>query len=247
MPSKVIVITGAGSGLGKALGHHFAGAGHRVVLLGRTLAKLEVVAGEIGENALAIACDVGSPNAVRCAFSRIAQRFKSIDVLINNAAIFPFVKLAEASDADILDTVAAGLVGPMLCSRAAIPLMHTGAHIISIGSGAVERRLPALTIYTAAKYGLEGFSLNLLEELEPQGIRVTVVRTGQMVESLDAWDRDPAVAAAAAAAAAHGLDARARPSSTFASVAGVIHDLVQYPGDVSVPIINLKPRRAPEP
>ncbi len=240
---KSIVITGAGTGLGRALAHRFARNGFRIALLGRTRVRLEAVAAEIGDAVLPIVCDIGSPDAVRAAFATIAERFGRIDVLINNAAIFPFVRLIDASDDQILDTVAAGLVGPMLCSRAALPLMEHGAHILNVSSGAVERRLPALTIYTGTKAGLEGFSLNLVEELEPQGIRVTAVRTGQMVENLDAWDNDPAVAAASAAAAAHGVDSRSRPSSTFAAVADVMFGLTEYPGDVSLPILTLRPRR----
>ena len=78
---KVIVITGAGSGLGRALARKFAADGDKVMLLGRTLTKLEKVAEDLGEEAMAIACDIGKPDDVRAAFARIAGRHPKIDVL----------------------------------------------------------------------------------------------------------------------------------------------------------------------
>jgi NAD(P)-dependent dehydrogenase (short-subunit alcohol dehydrogenase family) len=71
---KTIVITGAGSGLGKNLTRRFAADGDKVVLLGRRLSKLEELAGQIGELALPVACDISNPDAVREAFARIAER-----------------------------------------------------------------------------------------------------------------------------------------------------------------------------
>ncbi|HEY8385287.1 MAG TPA: SDR family NAD(P)-dependent oxidoreductase, partial [Porticoccaceae bacterium] len=72
--SKVIVITGAGVGLGRALARRFAADGDTVVLLGRTLSKVEAVAAEIGDRAMAVGCDVASPDSVRAAFAEIAKR-----------------------------------------------------------------------------------------------------------------------------------------------------------------------------
>ena len=83
--SKIIVITGAGKGLGRALARRFAADGEQVVLLGRTLATLEKVAAEIGPRAMPIACDVGSADSVRAAFAAIAKRHPTFHVLINNA------------------------------------------------------------------------------------------------------------------------------------------------------------------
>ena len=139
---KVIVITGAGVGLGRALARRFAADGETVVLLGRTLAKVEAAAAEIGERAMAAACDVGSPDSVRAAFAAIATRHPRIDVLINNAALFEPFLIAEASDAQLLDIVGTNLTGPMLCARAAIPMMGRGGHIINVSSESVGYGLP---------------------------------------------------------------------------------------------------------
>ena len=94
--SKTIVITGAGSGLGRAFARRFAADGDQVVLLGRTLAKVDEVAAEIGDRALALACDICSADSVRAAFTAIGERFGSIDVLINNAAYVQRTQIGRA-------------------------------------------------------------------------------------------------------------------------------------------------------
>src|ERR1700741_2070250 len=113
--SKAIVITGAGAGLGRALARRFVGEGETGVLPGRTRAKVEAVAGELGERAMAVDCDVGSPDSVRAAFTQIAARFPTIDVLINNAAVYEPFQMEDATDQQILSSVATNLTGPMLC------------------------------------------------------------------------------------------------------------------------------------
>jgi meso-butanediol dehydrogenase / (S,S)-butanediol dehydrogenase / diacetyl reductase len=243
---KVVVITGAGSGLGRSLARAFAADGHLIVLIGRTLHKLETVAREIGPDAMPVYCDVGSTDDVRHAFEKIAERFGTIDILFNNAAVFPFSRVAEVSDKDIYSTIDSGLVGPILCSRAAIPLMRRGSSIINLSSRVVERTFPGLAVYTAAKAGLEGFSRSLIEELEPSGIMVTIVRTGMMIEDECAWDTDVGIAASANDAAAHGVDARSSPYSTFASVARMLRDLTELPSDIRPQLLTIRPGREPD-
>ena len=156
--SKVIVITGAGVGLGRALARRFAADGETVVLLGRTAAKVEAAAQEIGERAIAVACDVASPTSVRAAFARIAERHPHIDVLINNAAIFEPFEIVNATDEQILNTIATNLAGPMLCARSAIPMMRRDSHIINVSSESVDLPFPHLSVYQSSKAGLERFS-----------------------------------------------------------------------------------------
>ncbi len=120
---KTVVITGAGAGLGRALAKGFAEEGNRVVLLGRTGAKVEKVAGEIGDNALAITCDIGSPESVRQTFARIGEETSVIDVLINNAGVYEPYFVKDATDEQISGAIQANLAGPIYCCRAASPLM----------------------------------------------------------------------------------------------------------------------------
>jgi len=240
---KVIVITGAGVGLGRALARRFAADGETVVLLGRDAEKVQKVAAEIGDRALAFGCDVASPDSVRAAFSRIAEGHPRIDVLINNAAVYEPFLIAEATDDQILKSVTTNLAGPILCARSAIALMGKGSHIINVSSESVGMLFPHLVMYQSSKAGLERFSQGLYHELEPKGIRVTMVRAGQMMEAGKTWDIDPQAAMRfAQAAMAAGLNLRERPITQYTSVTNVFRALIDLPPDLHAGTVFLHAR-----
>lgn len=242
--SKVIVITGAGVGLGRALARRFAADGETVVLLGRTKAKVDAVAEELGEPALAIACDVSAPDQVRAAFAEIAERHPKIDVLINNAAVFEPFLIAEATDDQILKPILTNLAGPIFCVRSAIPLMGPGAHIINVSSESVGLNFPHLSLYQASKAGLERFTQSLHLELQPNGIRVSYVRAGQMMEEGKVWDIDPAAAMKFAKAAMEaGINLTQRPISQFTSVTQAFRALIDLPPDLHAVGLMLEARK----
>lgn len=243
--SKVIVITGGGVGLGRALARRFASEGERVVLLGRTLEKVQAAAREIGERALALHCDVASPDSVRAAFTEIRTQYEQVHVLINNAAVFEPSLIAEATDEHIIETLSINLAGAIFCSRAAIPLMRRGAHIINVSSESVETlHLPHMLVYQSSKAGLERFALGLHRELEPHGIRVSNVRAGAMMEQGKVWSIPPeARAKFGAAALAAGIDLRAQPLSQFTSVTQVFRSLIDLPEDLHSVTVTLHGRK----
>lgn len=239
--SKVIAITGAGLGLGRALARRFAADGDTVVLLGRTLSKVEAVATELGANAMAVQCDVCSPDSVKAAFATIAARHSKIDVLINNAAIYGPCKIADASDEHIVGTISTNLIGAMLCARSAIPMMSAAGHIINVSSESVDMPFSYLIAYQASKAGLESFSLNLQREVEPLGIRVTIVRAGQMYEEGRTFDIDPELAMAFIQAnIASGVPIPNRPSTRYDSTASVVRAVIDLPADVLVQSISVQ-------
>jgi NAD(P)-dependent dehydrogenase (short-subunit alcohol dehydrogenase family) len=241
--SKIIVITGAGVGLGRALARRFAADGETVVLLGRTLEKVQAVATEIGNRASALECDVSSPDSVRAAFVQIAERHPRIDVLINNAALYQPFLVAEATDEQILKAIGTNLAGPILCARAAIPLLGRGGHIINVSSESVGMLYPYLVLYQSSKAGLERFSQGLHHELEPNGIRVSMVRAGAMMEAGKTWDVEPAMAMRFAQAAMKvGLNLRERPITQFVSVTNVFRALIDLPQDLHAASIELYAR-----
>ena len=242
--SKVIVITGAGVGLGRALARRFVADGEQVVLLGRTLAKVKAVASELGDKATALECDVTSPESVRGAFAAIARIHPRIDVLINNAVVYQPFLIAEATDRQIMQAVTTNLAGPAFCARAAIALMGRGGHIINVTSEAVGMNFPHLVMYQASKAGLERFSQALYHELDPVGIRVTNVRAGSMMEPDKTWDVDPAALARfAQAAMGAGLNLMERPVSQFTSVTNAFRALIDMPADLHMAVINLHARK----
>jgi meso-butanediol dehydrogenase / (S,S)-butanediol dehydrogenase / diacetyl reductase len=243
--TRCIVITGAGSGLGRALAQRLAADGDTIILLGRTRSKLDAVAAALGPASHAVACDVGSVDSVRTAFAAIAERHAKVDVLINNAAIYQPFFVQDATDEQISAAVMTNFAGPIYCSRAIIPLMQKGSHIINISSETVGLPHAMFSLYQSTKAGLERFTEALHAELEPRGIRVTLARAGQM---MDADSRSPTADPTIARRFAEenlkrGLDFRTRPISSFSSVAEVLRMLVRLPEDVNVPRILLEARR----
>ena len=242
--AKTIVITGAGDGLGRALARRFAADGDTVVLLGRTLAKVEAVADELGTPHMAMQCDVGDPASVRAAFAAIAERHARIDALINNAGVFEPFTLAEARDEQILAPLMTNLAGPIFCGREALPLLR-GGQIINVTSESVSLKMPMLWMYAGTKAALEFMSDMWSRELEAENVRVTVVRAGQMMDETKTapnWPMEVAVRFAQENAKV-GLNLRERPISQYRSVTEAFRAVVDAPADVHFGTVALSARR----
>ncbi len=117
---------------------------------------------------------------MRDAFAAVGTQFGKVDALVNNAGIIGMSLLGDADDDHVISQVEANLLGPMWCSRAAIPLLQAagGGDIVNISSRAVELARPSLSVYAATKGGLEAFTRTLAAELRPEGIRVSSIRVG---------------------------------------------------------------------
>lgn len=243
---KAIVITGAGVGLGRALARRFAKDGDTAILLGRTFAKVQALAEELGDPHFAVECDVSSPDSVRAAFATIAERHPKIDVLINNAAIYEPFTVAEATDAQISGIVNTNLSGPIFCTRSAIPMMQKGSHIINVGSESTNLPFAMLSLYQCSKQGLERFTEAMVMELEPLGIRVSSVRAGQMIEvgkEAPVWNQDAAMRFYQGCKE-NGLDLAKRPITNVESVTGIFRALIDLPDDVNIAHAEISARKA---
>lgn len=240
---KTVVITGAGIGLGRAIARRLAKDGDTVVLLGRTLSKVQALAEELGAPALAVECDVASPDSVRKAFAEIAATHPKIDVLINNAGVYEPFHVEKATDEQITGIVNINLLGPIFCSRAAIPMMERGGYIINVSSDSVGNDLPMMSLYQASKAGLERFTSTLFKELKPAGIRVTTVRAGPMYEEGkgSAWDMEVAMQFHQECMA-RGIDLVKQGISHVDSVALVFRALIDLPPDVQIPTSHIEGR-----
>jgi meso-butanediol dehydrogenase/(S,S)-butanediol dehydrogenase/diacetyl reductase len=244
---KIVVITGAGSGLGRTVARHLAEGGDTVVLLGRTLSKLEAAAAEIGDAATAIQCDIGAPDSVRSAFARIAELFPAIDVLINNAAIYEPFPIDTATDAQIEAAMTANFAGPIYCSRAAIPLMAKGGLVINVSSETVTLNFALFSLYQSSKAGMERFSEALREEVRPSGLRVTTLRAGQMYDETMSLTMDPGLRERFVVDnIKRGIDLRSRPISHFKSVAPLFRMLLDLPADLHIPLLVAEAHKVPE-
>ena len=161
---KIAMVTGAGSGIGKATAIAFGQAGYGVVLAGRRLEPLEAVAKEIGANALAVATDVSDPKSVANLFVAAKTRFGRLDVLFNNAGTgAPGTILLEDLPVEMwLAVVATNITGPFLCTQEAFRLMKSqsprGGRIINNGSISAHAPRPNSAPYTATKHAITGLT-----------------------------------------------------------------------------------------
>jgi NAD(P)-dependent dehydrogenase (short-subunit alcohol dehydrogenase family) len=243
MPGKVIAITGANGGLGRAMAQRFAGDGERVVLMGRSLRKVREIAAAIGDHALAVECDVTRPDSIRAAFAVIERRHPTIDVFINNAGIFHPFLIEEASDEQILGGILTNLAGPILCARSAIPMMKRGGLIINVSSESINVPFAHLLIYQSSKAGLERFSLGLHEELEEKGIRTCIVRAGQMMGPGSSAQMDPQAAGRfMEASLKRGVDLMKRGVTQYESATAVFRHVIDLPPDLHLDLISCHAR-----
>lgn len=184
LAGQVVVVTGAGRGIGAAIATRLAGMGAVAVLLGRTRATLESTAQMIakaGGKAEPISCDVTNLPSIEAVAQHVESSFGRLDILINNAGIGgfggPLHKLPPESWDGILNT---NLRGVFYSVRAFAPMMirARSGHIINISSLAGKNALPNGAAYAASKWGLNGLSYSLAEELRSYNIRVAVVCPG---------------------------------------------------------------------
>jgi len=166
---KVAVVTGAGSGIGRAVAVAFAGIGHDLVLVGRTAASLEETAALCGGAALITVADVTDESAVERAFDTAAGRFGRIDILFNSAGVFGagagFDEIALADWRKVID---ANLTGSFLCARAAFRRMKAqdpqGGRILNCGSISAHAPRPRTAAYTASKHAITGLTKSIALE-----------------------------------------------------------------------------------
>ena len=164
--NKVALVTGAGSGIGRATALKLLEHGYSVVLTGRRQAPLDELADEArqrGADALAVACDVGDAAGVAALFNTIRQRYGRLDVLFNNAGRgAPPVDIDELSVEDWRAVVDTNLTGVFLCTRAAFGLMKTqtprGGRIINNGSISAHAPRPNSIAYTSTKHAITGLT-----------------------------------------------------------------------------------------
>jgi NAD(P)-dependent dehydrogenase (short-subunit alcohol dehydrogenase family) len=163
MPQKIALVTGAGSGIGRAVALKLARNDYQVVLTGRRQDRLDAVAREIGDASFAIAADVCDPHAVANLFARITEKFGRLDLLFNNAGTSlpptPLDELAPAQWRAVIDT---NLTGVFFCTQAAFRVMKTqsprGGRIINNGSISAIAPRPHLIAYTASKHAVSGLT-----------------------------------------------------------------------------------------
>ncbi|MGA8480230.1 MAG: oxidoreductase [Chthoniobacterales bacterium] len=177
---QVWLITGSSRGLGRALAQAVLDKGHKLVATARNPAQLADLAGRYDDQVRSVALDVTDEQAADSAIKTAFEAFGRLDVLVNNAGYGDVGPIEDTSLADFRAQIETNLFGVINVTKATIPLMREqrSGHILQLSS--VGGRVGALgrAPYSAAKWGVEGFSEVLAKEVGPLGIKVTIIEPG---------------------------------------------------------------------
>jgi 3-oxoacyl-[acyl-carrier protein] reductase len=186
LKERVVIITGAGQGIGRTFAKAFAQAGARAVIAELNEKKAAAVSEEImraGGEAFAVTTDVADEDSIKAMVEIVEDEYGRIDVLINNAGIFSTLEMRPFDQIPVDEweqVLRVNLTGPFLCARAVLPAMRRvkWGRIINIASGAVRLGRPNYLHYVASKAALAGMSLSMAREVGADGITVNAILPG---------------------------------------------------------------------
>ena len=186
---KVVVITGASSGLGEAAARLLSAQGATVVLGARRSDRLQSLADELsgsGGKALAVATDVTHRNQVKRLVDTAAQKFGCVDVMINNAGIMPRAPLERLTIDDWDRTIDVNIKGVLYGIAAALPHMkkQKSGHMIFVSSVAGHKIGPDFAVYAATKHAVRALAEGFRQEVKPYNIRTTIISPGAVATEL---------------------------------------------------------------
>ncbi len=186
---KVVVITGASSGLGEATARLLAGNGAKVVLAARRADRIDTLAADIkaaGGEALAVTTDVTDASQVRRLVDTAVETFGRVDVMLNNAGLMPLAPLEDAKFDEWNQMIDVNLRGVLHGIAAALPHMQEqkSGHFINVSSVYGHKLGPDATVYCATKHAVRVLSEGLRQEVKPYNIRTTIISPGAVASEL---------------------------------------------------------------
>ncbi|MGP0039001.1 MAG: SDR family oxidoreductase [Solirubrobacteraceae bacterium] len=182
--SRVAVITGASSGIGEATARALAADGHRLALLARRADRIQALATELGDHAIAIEADVTDRDSITAAAARVKTELGSADILVNNAGVMLLAPFSSDQRAELRQMIEVNLLGAITATEVFLDqLRDGGGDLINISSVAGRTARPGNAGYAATKWGLNGWSEALRQELQPD-VRVIVIEPGAVATEL---------------------------------------------------------------
>ena len=180
LKDKVAIVTGGGSGIGRAIAHGFSNEGARVLVSDLDGGSAETVAGELAGEAAAVQCDVSDTASVNSMVDEAVSRFGTLDILVNNAGRARGGWVTNMSDEDWDSVFAVNVRGTFACSRAALKHMipQRSGRILNTASGAGIRAFPRAAVYAASKAAVISFTYSLAAEVAKYGITVNAIGPG---------------------------------------------------------------------
>jgi NAD(P)-dependent dehydrogenase (short-subunit alcohol dehydrogenase family) len=238
---KVVVITGAGSGIGRATARFLLHAGHRVVLAGRRPEAL-IESAENHPNARSVPTDVANADSVKALFADTVSKYGRVDVLFNNAGVFgPSASVEQIDDDQWHDTWRTNVDGAVFCAREAVRVMSgqlpRGGRIINNGSLSAHRPRPHSLAYTVTKHAISGLTASMLLDLRDIDICVTQIDIGNAATVMTTSIGTETMQASG--------DLSAEPTFDAKQVARSVAYLVDMPLEVSVPSLTVMARAMP--
>lgn len=238
--ARVAVVTGAGSGIGRAVAHALMGRGYAVALLGRTASSLKATSFGVGASgasgsSLVVPADVSDEAQVALAFETVLATWGRVDVLFNNAGIFGPMGSPDSVGVDAWRaTVDVNLTGAFLCAQRAFAIMREqdpqGGRIINNGSISAQVPRPGAAAYTATKHAITGLTKSMALDGRPHRVVVGQIDIGNTATELTEMMSDALQA-----------DGTRKPEPTFdvAHVGAMVASIADLPLGVSVPSMTM--------
>ncbi|MEV5788003.1 SDR family NAD(P)-dependent oxidoreductase [Streptomyces sp. NPDC052287] len=236
LEGRVVLVTGASSGIGRAIAIALSKAGARVAAGARRADRVRSLAEDAPGEVLALELDVTDPQSVRDAVEATVERFGTLDVLVNNAGVMLSGQILGADTTEWTRMVETNLLGSMYAVHSALPhlLLSKGA-VVQISSTSGRVSSAASGVYAATKFGVTAFSEALRQEVTEQGVRVVVVEPGFVATELTTHITDPAIQAMAKTMAESMRTLQAE------DIAGAVLYALSQPEHVAVNEILIRP------
>jgi NAD(P)-dependent dehydrogenase (short-subunit alcohol dehydrogenase family) len=234
LAGKIALVTGGTRGIGRAIAKSLANAGATVVITARDEIAIRRMVDELkpAGGAAGYVCDVRDYEQVKSVFAKVAEDLGGVDILINNAGVGTFDTVESTSVEDFRAVLERNLFGVFYCCHEAIPLMKQrgGGYIINVSSLAGTNAHPRMAAYNASKFGLNGFSEALMQEVRHDGIKVSYIMPGSVNTEFGgdepgdekSWQLQPD------------------------DVARVVMDLLEYPARSLPSRVEIRPSRPPK-
>jgi 3-oxoacyl-[acyl-carrier protein] reductase len=236
LKGKIAIVTGGTKGIGRGIAEALVREGVNVCITARSRHEIDETVAQLrsfkaGANT-AIVADVCNHSQVKAVFELTASEFGGVDILVNNAGIGLFQTVEEMSPEDFRSVLETNLFGVFYCCHEAIPLMKSrgGGYIINISSLAGTNAHPRMAAYNASKFGLNGFSEALMQEVRHDGIKVSYIMPGSVNTEFGGDEPDAA------------KSWQLQP----ADIARVVVDLLQHDDRSLVSRVEIRPSRPPK-